>query len=218
MEITPHQSECARILWHYNQLGHALIKSDVILALGCSDTRVAERTADLWYQGWAPVVVCSGRGNHAPRPEADIFAEILEARAIPRAAIIREYQANNTGENIRFSLTLLEQAGVTSQRMILVSLPFIERRAYATFLKQAPGRSAICASPLLTYESQLSRGLTEHELIDRIVGATQRVLLYPQQGHQVYQAMPVAAYDAYQMLVAAGFTSKLMGQDLDPSR
>jgi uncharacterized SAM-binding protein YcdF (DUF218 family) len=210
MEITSHQSECAKILWKYNQLNHDLSDADVILALGCSDTRVAERTADLWHQGWAPTVVCSGRGNHSPRPEADIFAEILEARSVPRERIFREYQANNTGENIRFSLKLLEQAGVAAKRVILVSLPFIERRAYATFLKQAPDRSVMCASPLLTYESQLAHGMSEHELISRIVGATQRVLLYPQQGHQVYQVMPVTTYDAYQALVRAGFTAQLV--------
>ena len=53
----------ARKIWDYMLMHHELKKADVIMVLGNRDTRVAERAAQLWLDGWAPVLLCSGSGS-----------------------------------------------------------------------------------------------------------------------------------------------------------
>ncbi len=63
---------------------HRSLKSDVILALGSHDLRVATRAAQLYLDGWAPLLVCSGGlGNLTSgiwtESEADKFAAIADS-------------------------------------------------------------------------------------------------------------------------------------------
>jgi hypothetical protein len=50
-----------RIVWDYHRLGHTLREAEVIIALGSHDTRVAERAADVFLEGWASLLVTTGR-------------------------------------------------------------------------------------------------------------------------------------------------------------
>ena len=50
----------AKILWNYHQMNHQLEKTDAILVLGSHDLRVAERGAELYLQGWSPLLIFSG--------------------------------------------------------------------------------------------------------------------------------------------------------------
>ena len=50
----------ARIVWSYHLLNHELKKADCIFVLGSHDTRVAERGAELYLEGWAPLLIFSG--------------------------------------------------------------------------------------------------------------------------------------------------------------
>src|SRR5690242_20188444 len=66
-------------VWNYHKLNHELAKSDVIVVLCSHDTVVAERGAQLWLEGWAPLLVFSGGLGAITRrfwsdPEADRFA------------------------------------------------------------------------------------------------------------------------------------------------
>ena len=49
-----------------------------------------------------------------------------------------ENKATNTGENIANSRALLAANGITPASLIVVQKPFMERRSYATFMKQWP--------------------------------------------------------------------------------
>ena len=50
----------AQQLWDYHHVNQNLQKSDCILVLGSHDLRVAERGAELYLQGWAPLLIMSG--------------------------------------------------------------------------------------------------------------------------------------------------------------
>ena len=94
----------ARLLWDYHHMNHDLRKSDCILALGSHDLRVAHRAAELYLEGWAPVVIMSGGlGNLTQgiwtEPEADKFAAIAIQKGVPAGAILIENRSTNTGEN-----------------------------------------------------------------------------------------------------------------------
>src|SRR5512144_3033281 len=104
----------ARTLWDYHHVGHVLEKADCIIALGSHDTRVAERAADIFLEGWAPLLVCSGHLGTLTRtmwtrPEAAIFADVAAARGVPRDAILVEDRSTNTAENVDFSHKLLAE-------------------------------------------------------------------------------------------------------------
>lgn len=43
----------AKQLWDYHHVNHVIEKSDCILVLGSHDTRVADRGAELYLQGFA---------------------------------------------------------------------------------------------------------------------------------------------------------------------
>jgi hypothetical protein len=58
--ITGETIKLAKILWDYHHVNHELCKSDCIFVLGSHDLRVADRGAELYLQGWAPLLVFSG--------------------------------------------------------------------------------------------------------------------------------------------------------------
>src|SRR5689334_131065 len=149
-------TELAGKIWDYHHLNHKLEKSDVILVLGSNDLRVAEYAADLYLQGWAPLIVFSGNAGvltreRFNRPEAEIFAEIALRRGVPESAMLMEPESTNSGENVVFSRRLLESKGVNPDSLILVQKPYMERRAYATFMNFWPGKRVISASPPIPF-------------------------------------------------------------------
>ena len=74
------------------------------------DERVDEATR-LWREGYFRWSIVSGGitpGSH--HPECDIIADAMIARGIPAAIILREDRATNTGENVVFSLPIIDAA------------------------------------------------------------------------------------------------------------
>src|SRR3954453_1934767 len=97
--------ELAKKLWDYHHMHHALEKADCIFVLGSHDLRVAERAAELYLEGWAPMIIFSGGlGNFTKEmwteTEADQFAAIAINMGVPQEAILVENKSTNTGENI----------------------------------------------------------------------------------------------------------------------
>src|SRR6201991_4470338 len=96
---------CAQVLWDYHHMQHVPEKSDCILVLGSHDLRVADCGAELYLQGWAPLLILSGGlGNFTSdmwtEPEADKFARIAMEMGVPQTDILIENKSSNTGENI----------------------------------------------------------------------------------------------------------------------
>ena len=67
-----------------------------------------------------PVVVTGSQGPGEAVSEAACMADWLAARGFPEERIVLEDQADNTEENIRFSLALLEERGVDTAGPIAV--------------------------------------------------------------------------------------------------
>jgi uncharacterized SAM-binding protein YcdF (DUF218 family) len=138
--VTSQILQLAQQLWDYHHMNHQLKKSDCILALGSHDLRVADRAAELYLQGWAPLVIMSGGLGNLTQdmwtvPEADQFAAIAIEKGVPADAILVENQSTNTGENILFTQRLLKKKGLELHSFIVVQKPYMERRSYATFKK-----------------------------------------------------------------------------------
>jgi len=208
-------TELAQKIWDYHHLNHQLEKSEIILALGSNDLRVAEYAADLYLQGWAPWLIFSGntgtftRGRFA-RSEAETFAAIAIEKGVPRESILIEPESTNTGENVIFSRRLLERRGFDPKSLILVQKPYMERRAYATFMNFWPGKHLIVASPPITFADYPTAELTRDMVINIMVGDLQRIRIYPQKGFQIEQEIPADVWQAYEELVALGYKKHLI--------
>jgi uncharacterized SAM-binding protein YcdF (DUF218 family) len=207
----------ARTLWDYHHMNHTLAPADCILVLGSHDTRVAERGAELLLAGYAPWLVFSGGLGRLTEgvwtePEADTFARIARQMGVPAGQILTENRSTNTGENIALSYGLLRKHGITVRRMILVQKPYMERRAYATFLKQWPGEPVelMVTSPQLSFDDYPNAEVPLDHVIQIMVGDMQRIRVYAEKGFQVPQDIPAEVWHAYEGLVARGFTDHLI--------
>lgn len=207
--------QLAQIIWDYHHLNHTLRPSDLILALGSNDIRVAEYAADLYLQGFAPLLMFSGNvgaltKDQFTKPEAEVFADIALQKGVPAAAILREPESTNTGENIDFSRRLLAAHGIEPASIILVQKPYMERRAFATFGKRWPEKKVIVASPPIPFSEYPNELLPQDRVINIMVGDLQRIKFYPSLGFQIAQEIPAEVWDAYEKLVALGYDKHLM--------
>jgi uncharacterized SAM-binding protein YcdF (DUF218 family) len=209
----------AEAVWRYHRLGHELVPSDAILVLCSHDKVVAERGAELFLEGWAPLLIFSGGLGSITRrlwqePEADQFARIAVARGVPEDRILVENRSTNTGENVLLTRRLLEQRGIDPGRFILVQKPYMERRSYATFRRLWPEKEIRVTSPQIEFEPYLNRysneSLSPEDVVDIMVGDLQRIMVYPARGFQIPQEIPDEVRRAYDELVAAGFDRRLV--------
>lgn len=213
--ITPDILALAKKLWDYHHMNHQLVKSDVILALGSHDLRVADRAAQLYLEGWAPLLVCSGGlGNLTSdiwtESEADKFAAIATKMGVPAAAILVENRSTNTGENILFTNKLLKEKGIAADSFIVVQKPYMERRSYATFRKHWPDKHVVISSPQFSFEDYPTEDIPLDRVIEIMAGDLQRIREYPAKGFQISQEIPADVWDAFEQLVHAGFDGHLI--------
>ena len=149
-------------VWNYHQLHHEVTNADAILVLCSHDLIVAERGAELFLEGRAPLLIFSGGSGAMTRelwsePEADVFARIAIERGVPADRILREARSTNTGENVQFTSQLLADRGLDPQSFIVVQKPYMERRSFATFRKVWPEKTVIVTSPRITLDDYLTR-------------------------------------------------------------
>jgi uncharacterized SAM-binding protein YcdF (DUF218 family) len=206
-------------VWRYHQLNHPLVKSDVIVVLCSHDTIVAERGAQLFLDGWAPLLVFSGGLGVITRhlwrdPEAERFARIAREMGVPADRILTETRSTNTGENVLFTRRLLADRGIDPESLILVQKPYMERRTFATFKQVWPGKRIAVTSPQISLDDYLHRysnnALSPDDVISIMVGDLQRIREYPARGFQIAQEIPDDVWDAYEQLIRAGYDRHLM--------
>jgi uncharacterized SAM-binding protein YcdF (DUF218 family) len=211
--------ELAEKLWDYHRLNQPLERSDAILVLCSYDKRVAERGAQLFLEGFAPLLIFSGGLGSITRglwsePEADQFARIAMSMGVPAEKIIVENRSTNTGENVLFTRRLLAELNIDPAKFILVQKPYMERRAYATFRKMWAEKEAVVTSPQVGFDEYLSSytnpELTSEDVIAIMVGDLQRIRVYPEKGYQIPQEIPDDVWAAYEELAAAGYDGHLV--------
>lgn len=218
-EIDTRVRTLAKVLWDYHRLQHELMPSDAVLVLCSHDLRVAERGAELFLEGWAPLLIFSGGLGSITRalmtrPEADQFAEIARRMGVPADRILIENKSTNTGENVTFTRALLEAQGLSPRTFIVVQKPYMERRSYATFRKVWSEPQVRVTSPQVSMDEYLrgySHGsLSAHDVISIMVGDLQRIRLYAERGFQIPQDIPDDVWAAYEELVRTGYDQRLV--------
>jgi len=212
------KEKLVQILWDYLRMNHKLEKSDCIVVLGSHDTRVAKRGAEIFLEGFAPLIVFSGGYGKLTKhiwntTEAEKFARIAMDMGVPETSILIEDKSSNTGENILFVKDLINNKKIKVQKIIAVNKPYMERRTYAAFKKLWEDIDVIVTSPQMELTEYLagyrSGEITEYEVINVMVGDLQRIKMYPEKGFQVHQDIPKEVWDAYLKLVEMGYTKHL---------
>ena len=132
----------------YIFLEDALCPADVIFIPGCNRPEHTEEAARLYREGYAPLLIPSGRFAKAAgcfrgvakgaerygtdfSCEADFLAEVLRQNGVPKKAILREREATYTLENAEKTRDLLlKKQGRLPGRAILCCKAHHARRAY----------------------------------------------------------------------------------------
>jgi len=209
----------AKKIWDYHHLNHQLAHADAILVLCSHDRVVARRGAELYLQGWAPLLIFAGGHGTITRqlwhePEADQFAAIAIEMGVPEDRILVENRSTNTGENVLFTKRLLAEKGLDPRTFIVVQKPYMERRSYATFRKLWPEKELLVTSPQASMDVYLTQyshdALSADDVISIMVGDLQRIREYPAKGFQILQNIPDDVWRAYEELVRAGYDKHLL--------
>lgn len=213
--MSPAHWRDAQVIWDYHRMHHELRRCAAGIALGSNDLGVATHAAGLYHQGLFPVLVLTGANSPTtlarfPRGEATHYRDQVLDLGVPERAVLVEPAATNTGQNIERSRAVLGEAGIQVDSVLLISKPYMQRRAYVTCRKLWPEVTPVCAAQPVDFADYVRSIETGHLVIDHLVGDLQRIVEYPARGFAIAQQVPASVLAAYQRLVQAGFTSRLL--------
>lgn len=218
-KVTAEARKLAKILWDYQRINPHIEPADIIIAMGCEDPRVAERAAQLYKDGVAQWIVCTGRSGERTKAmlqakgfhtEADYFANLIHKAGVPSEHILKEDKSSNSGENIAYTKELFAQIGIKPKRIIVVTAPYAERRQQATYAQQWIGQKVTITSPQLKYDEYPTPELPEEYLVNSLVGKVQRMKVYGDRGWQEKVEIPERVWNACQRLIELGYTEQLL--------
>ncbi|MER8045275.1 YdcF family protein [Streptomyces sp. NPDC094032] len=206
----------AQVLWDFQRMGHEPRPCSVAVGLGSHDLGVADVTVGLYRRGMMPLIVFTGATSRTtrdrmPRGEAEHYRERAVELGVPGSVVLVEPRARNTGENIRFSRELLAERGVGVASVLLVSKPYEERRAYATARKLWPEVEFVSASSAMGLAEYVESVGDARLVLDMLVGAVQRLMVYPARGFMVEVEVPGPVVAAYGRLRGRGFVGRVVG-------
>lgn len=105
--------EFMKAVGEYMLVETPLAKADLCLLFGGERAdELATRAAELYHQGYFPLIVVSG-GVKTSKGELEAFQmfDVLRKNGVPASAILIEDKATNTGENVTCTMELLKKEG-----------------------------------------------------------------------------------------------------------
>lgn len=201
------------ILWEYLLFSHKLEKADAIIGFGSNDLGVAEKSVQLFKNGFSDKIIFSGGIGKGTKDwmksEADCFKDIAIKSGVDKDVIYVENKSKNSGENIAFTKELIKQKGLNVKSAIIVHQPNMGRRIYATLKKQWPELKIMIADRDISLNKYLNdmhkNFVPEKEVINNIVGDFQRISKYAELGYQIPMGIPEDVNSAYIKLVNLGY-------------
>lgn len=199
-------------IWNFTKLNQTIEPCDVIFACGCSNLDIPVRCAELFKQGYGKKILFAGgvgkitKGKFQ-KSEAEVYRDIAIRHGVPSEQILLETRSTNTGDNFRFSKTILEEYKIES--ILVVHFPTSERRTLATAQAILPEYRLFITSPELTFSAFLSKLQQSSEYFYRevslLVGDIQRMIIYLQLGWQKEVDIPDIIIQKYYFLKEKGF-------------
>jgi uncharacterized SAM-binding protein YcdF (DUF218 family) len=120
-----------------------------------------------------PIVVTGGQGTDEQESEGVTMARVLRAAGVPEEKLILEDQAYNTVENLKFSTALLEENGVDTSHILVVTNGYhlcrvellAQRLGLDISTLAAPSPGSVVTK--VYYYARESLGLVKSWLLDR---------------------------------------------------
>ena len=112
MSDLPSDADIARINTEH-LISTPLRPADLLFVFGQrrGDKQIAEKAVELWQRGlFRHAIVSGGPTQGNPRTECSIIKDGMVAGGVPAELILEEHRATNTGENVEFSLPLIDAA------------------------------------------------------------------------------------------------------------
>ena len=166
-------------------------KADIIFIPGGNYPDTARKAAKLYREGFAPLILPSGRfsvlkgrfdGAAGYETEWEYLSHILVEEGVPREAILREDKATYTYENAILSRKRTDSLGLRIRKALLCCQAFHARRSFMYYQEQFPETEfAVC--PVVTRGIGRNTWYKTEKGLDTVLGEMERC------GGQFHQIM-----------------------------
>ena len=156
-------------------------KADVIFVPGSEEGALAKTAARLYLEGYAPIIVPSGKyakwTGHSIvgefETESDYFAHLMMEEGVPKSAIIKEREATYTYQNAINTKELLDERGIEVKRAILCCQAYHARRSKLYYQVLFPD-TEILVCPTVTKGITKENWFKTREMADIVLGEIER--------------------------------------------
>ena len=167
-------------------------RADIIFVPGNGYPQMAERAAELYKKGFAPLVLPSGKYsitdgkfsgvlserqkyNGCYETEWEFLKSVLMQNGVPESAVLKENQATFTWENARFSRNVTDSKELKIKKAIICCKTHHARRALMYYQRAYPETEFLvcpCVVDGISHEnwSETERG------IDAVTGEVSRII------------------------------------------
>ena len=156
-------------------------KSDVIFLPGSEEGVLAKTAARLYLEGYAPLIVPSGKyakwTGHSMvdqfETESDHFAYLLMEEGVPEQAILKEREATYTYQNAINTRKLLDERGIKVKKALLCCQAYHARRSKLYYQILFP-ETEILVIPTITKGITRDNWFKNREMSDVVLGEIER--------------------------------------------
>ncbi len=150
--------EAIRAVTEFVFVSHSPQKGNILFVPGGPSLEPARKAAALYHEGFAPVLLPSGRFSKVdattcgdyPTEWAAMAAELIRLK-VPQSAVLKEDQATFTYENALYSKKTADRLGMKIERALLCCNPVHARRALMYYQSCFPETEILvcpCQSPI----------------------------------------------------------------------
>lgn len=156
-------------------------KADVIFLPGSEEGVLAKTAARLYLEGYAPLIVPSGKyakwTGHSMvdqfETESDHFAYLLMEEGVPEEAILKEREATYTYQNAINTRKLLDERGIEVKKALLCCQAYHARRSKLYYQILFP-ETEILVIPTVTKGIRKDNWFKNREMSDIVLGEIER--------------------------------------------
>ncbi len=202
-------------LWSFLKLDQHVYKSDLILVLGNSDIRTMDRAVELYKANLGKNIIITGglgriSSNLFNKPESIVFRNLALKGGVDKSDILVESDSTNTFDNFRFTKKLIEEKNLNVNSIILVTKPYMEKRAYLMAKTLLDVDNLAVTSPNLNYKNYPNEVFSKEFVINMLVGEVQRLILYSSRKEIEQTDIPTEVLKSYKFLLMQGFDKQLI--------
>lgn len=201
----------AKTIYDYLNQSRNIENPDFILILGSSDLSVAAFATEYIKNSDTTVIVISGGFGKDTQhlwnvSEAQMFNEVLKKNGCcGQKQVYLEEKASNTGENIIFSRDLILKHQLKHERGLIITKPYMTKRALNTAAKQWQEVSWGSLGEGISFEDYFERIENKDNFLNILAGDLQRIKVYAEKGFQIKDKIPPKVWDSFIYLSENGY-------------